>query len=193
MNNKQKKKLSKTMSYLLRHKMDTPGDGYVTMDSLCKELAAQRLAVPIVDILQVVTECSKQRFGVKDDNKYIRANQGHSTDTVKSEELLKPIDVEYTKGKEFIHGTFKKNLDLIQKTGLNRCARKHIHLTTGLPGDKEVISGMRSSCQVAIYVDVAAAINDGIKFWISENSVILTEGNEDGAIDPKYFSDIVEL
>ncbi len=35
-----------------------------------------------------------------------------------------------------------------------------------------------------------AAIKDGIKFFISSNNVILTEG-EDGVLKPKYFSKVI--
>uniref|UniRef100_K1PPY4 Uncharacterized protein n=1 Tax=Magallana gigas TaxID=29159 RepID=K1PPY4_MAGGI len=39
---------------------------------------------------------------------------------------------------------------------------------------------------MAIEVDVEKAMNDEIKFYISENDVVLTEGNN-GYILPKYF------
>ncbi|CAN0056248.1 unnamed protein product, partial [Sphacelaria rigidula] len=51
--------------------------------------------------------------------------------------------------------------------------RTHIHFATGLPGDNGVISGMRAGCKVLIYVDVAAAMADGIRFFRSTNNVIL--------------------
>jgi len=39
---------------------------------------------------------------------------------------------------------------------------------------------MRKSSQILIYIDAAKAMADGIKFYISANGVILTEGNEEG-------------
>ena len=36
--------------------------------------------------------------------------------------------------------------------------RHHIHLATGIFGDDKVISGMRKSCDVLIYIDVVKAI-----------------------------------
>ena len=32
--------------------------------------------------------------------------------------------------------------------------RQHIHLSEDFPGSKQVISGMRSNCQVVVYIDV---------------------------------------
>lgn len=73
--------------------------------------------------------------------------------------------------------------------------RKHIHFATKLPdamppldpkfqsrsrakeepGDK-VISGMRRGSTVCIWVDVKKSLEGGVKWWRSENEVILTEG-----------------
>jgi 2'-phosphotransferase len=80
--------------------------------------------------------------------------------------------------------------------------RNHIHLAQGVPGDG-VISGwsyfgtlipafnpslgMRSSAQVLIYIDVQKALDAGIAFFLSENGVVLTEGDERGILSPQYF------
>ena len=37
--------------------------------------------------------------------------------------------------------------------------RQHIHLACDMPGSNGVISGMRSSCELAIYVDLQKAMN----------------------------------
>ena len=47
---------------------------------------------------------------------------------------------------------------------------------------------MRSSSQVLIYVDVDKAISAGIKFFVSANGVVLTEGDERGYLGPQFFS-----
>jgi 2'-phosphotransferase len=47
----------------------------------------------------------------------------------------------------------------------------------GLPGKDGCISGMRSSCEVVVEVNInKAAISGKIPIFISENSVILTPG-----------------
>ena len=73
-----------------------------------------------------------------------------------------------------IHGTYSKFWDAIKKEGLKRMSRNHIHFAPGRPKDKEVVSGMRTSCDVIIEIDLAAAIKAGISFFISTNNVILT-------------------
>ena len=71
--------------------------------------------------------------------------------------------------------------------------RKHIHFAADdyLESDN-VKSGMRSNCQLLIYVDVAQCIKDGIVFYKSSNNVVLTEGNEEGYVPVKYFTKLGE-
>jgi 2'-phosphotransferase len=77
-----------------------------------------------------------------------------------------------------VHGTFTKFWPLIKEQGLKRMNRNHIHFAPGLPKEEGVISGMRTSCDIIIQIDMEAAIKDGIAFYISSNNVILTEGLE---------------
>merc|ERR1712226_1417233 len=58
-------------------------------------------------------------------------------------------------------------------------------MATGLPSDGSVVSGCRAGTDRFLYIDVAAAIRDGIDFWRSGNDVILTSG-KDGVLDRKY-------
>lgn len=57
-------------------------------------------------------------------------------------------------------------------------------------------SGIRkgySRPDILIYLDIEKAIKDGIEFYVSKNGVILSPGNQDGIIEPKYFKDVVEF
>ncbi|RVX73110.1 hypothetical protein B0A52_02237 [Exophiala mesophila] len=72
----------------------------------------------------------------------------------------------------------------------------------------KVISGMRSDAQILIYIDIRKALQDGaakgIKWWRSENGVILTDGisimnddQSDGQLNKivpmAYWSEVVEI
>jgi 2'-phosphotransferase len=134
----------------------------------------------------------------------IRANQGHSI-KVDVDGLLTPITVEAGNLPEtVVHGTDESAWRLILKSGgLRRMGRNHIHFASGLPAgfkslaidtasteEKEaapVISGMRKNSSVLVYIDIQAALQAGIKFYISENGVILTEGNEKGFLSYEFF------
>jgi 2'-phosphotransferase len=73
-----------------------------------------------------------------------------------------------------IHGTNTSAWDLILKDpkGLSRMNRNHIHFATGLLGEDGVISGMRYSCTILIYLDLEKALKDGVTFFKSENGVV---------------------
>lgn len=93
-----------------------------------------------------------------------------------------------------IHGTNHTAWQLISKDpkGLQRMKRNHIHFATGLLGEDGVISGMRGSCTVLVYVDFEKCLRDGIKFFRSENGVVLTEGvGGEGYIPKEYFRKVV--
>jgi 2'-phosphotransferase len=48
--------------------------------------------------------------------------------------------------------------------------------------------GMRNTADVIIHIDLENALAAGIKFYLSSNGVILTEGDETGFLAPQYFS-----
>eukprot|EP00257_Ricinus_communis_P018153 XP_015576780.1 putative tRNA 2'-phosphotransferase [Ricinus communis] len=108
--------------------------------------------------------------------------------TVKSESLLKPI-ILVDEVPVCVHGTYKKNLGFILEYGLKRMQRLHVHFSCGLPTDGEVISDMRRNVNVLIYLDMKKALEDGMKLYISDNRVILTE-SFDGVVPVKYFEKI---
>ncbi|RVW76881.1 tRNA 2'-phosphotransferase 1 [Vitis vinifera] len=116
---------------------------------------------------------------------------------VESESLLKPILslkklLVCTFAYELflcVHGSYKRNLESILESGLKRMKRLHVHFSCGLPMDGEVISGMRRDVNLLIFLDVRKALEDGMKLYISDNKVILTEGF-DGVVPVKYFEKI---
>jgi 2'-phosphotransferase len=62
----------------------------------------------------------------------------------------------------------------------------------------KVISGMRSDAEILVFIDINRALRDSaenpgadeIKWWLSENNVVLTEGNADGIVPLKYFKEV---
>ena len=74
-------------------------------------------------------------------------------------------------------------------------ARNHIHFAIGMPDKKGVISGMRSSCEIVIEINLAKAMygEHKIPFYISNNNVILSEGLNDGSLPPQYFRTVYDF
>lgn len=93
----------------------------------------------------------------------------------------------------------------LEKQGLSKMSRNHIHIAQGLAGDTvisgalftspqsrwqntNIDTGMRNSADIFIHIDLRKALDAGYKFQLSANGVILTTGNEMGVIPPEFFS-----
>ncbi|KAI3954983.1 hypothetical protein MKW98_004986 [Papaver atlanticum] len=170
-------------------------DGYVKVNHLLKLDLKTVANIPlnshtVDDIREAVRKDNKQRFGLSEENGelLIRANQGHSIKTIESDNLLKPI-LSAEEAPVCVHGTYTKNLESILNTGLKRMRRLHVHFSSGFPTDGEVISGMRRDVNLLIFLDVKKALREGMKLYISENKVILTEGFN-GVVPVKYIEKI---
>ncbi|EMD39185.1 hypothetical protein CERSUDRAFT_112859 [Gelatoporia subvermispora B] len=190
-------RVSKTLSWILRHGSKSEGipmrpDGYVRVDDLLKSPKLQELTF---DMLQgIVKNDSKGRYNLmsEPDSKdpaqeiwWIRANQGHSIKTVVLE-LNQITSVDDIPTGIAVHGTSKKAWESIREQGLSKMKRNHIHLAQGVAGSG-VISGMRNSSQILIFIDVQKALDAGIKFHLSANGVVLTEGDAKGFLKPEFF------
>ncbi|ELR57506.1 tRNA 2'-phosphotransferase 1 [Bos mutus] len=196
--------LSKALSYALRHgalKLGLPmgADGFVPLDALLQ--LPQFRSFSAEDVQRVVDTNAKQRFALQPGDPstgpLIRANQGHSLQVPELE--LEPLETPQALPLMLVHGTFRQHWPSILLKGLSCRGRTHIHLAPGLPGDPGVISGMRPNCEVAVFINGPLALAglalsaDGIPFFRSTNGVILTPGNADGVLPPKYFKEALQL
>ncbi|KAL7643394.1 UNVERIFIED_CONTAM: hypothetical protein RMT77_005376 [Armadillidium vulgare] len=187
-------KLSKKLSWLLRHGADEAGiklsnNGWANLEDILRLPNFARNTKK--DIIVVVQNCPKQRFSLKEEEgkTFIKACQGHS---------IKEIDFELTpilsaESQPFAyHGTYLKVWPKIKLEGLSRMNRVHIHFSPSMPKSAEETSGIRKNCQIIIEVDIAKLLAANFKIFQSENNVILTEGNEKGFIPPEFFSKAIE-
>uniref|UniRef100_A0A3Q2LGK4 2'-phosphotransferase n=1 Tax=Equus caballus TaxID=9796 RepID=A0A3Q2LGK4_HORSE len=215
--------LSKALSYALRHgalKLGLPmgADGFVPLGALLQ--LPQFRSFSAEDVQRVVATNAKQRFALQPGDPstgpLIRANQGHSLQVPELE--LMPLETPQALPPMLIHGTFWQHWPSILLKGLSCRGRTHIHLATGLPGDPGVISGIRPNCEVAVFINGPLALAgesghsgdcprpsgrmgvtslvlsaDGIPFFRSANGVILTPGDADGFLFPKYFKEALQL
>ncbi|KAL7569295.1 hypothetical protein ACA910_016842 [Epithemia clementina (nom. ined.)] len=123
----------------------------------------------------------------------IRANQGHSLEGINPDYLLEEIPADALATLPVIvHGTYFDAWRKIQSSGgISRMGRTHIHFAPGLPGDNGVVSGMRASSEVYIYINGAKCAADGIRFHRSDNGVLLTAGqNDDGTLPLEFISHV---
>ncbi|CAJ1442763.1 unnamed protein product [Effrenium voratum] len=179
-------KISKMFSYVLRHaahKLDVRirKDGFVRLRDIM-ELKNFR-PYNLEELMACVYFDEKERYTMVrefDGELLIRANQGHTMKVVEDDLLLEIISDPSTV-QDCVHGTYLVHWPFIKRQGLSKVARNHIHLAPGLPEDGK-IRGMRSTAELFLYIDVPAAMQDGMVFYRSKNEVILTQGL--GAFDP---------
>ena len=191
-------KTSKKLSKILRHTALEQGlalkpDGFALVEDVLRLPGFQGVDEDMVR--RVVQDNDKQRFALRtaaDGRLEIRANQGHTVDVVRDEELLERL-TDATAVPICVHGTYHQWWPQIRDHGLKRMRRNHIHFAVGDYGSADVISGMRSSCQVLVYVDLARVIADGIPVYRSANNVILIAGvGDEGLLSPKYFARVLD-
>ena len=118
-------KISKLLSYVLRHKPESIGlslsdKGWANIDELISK--SSRVKITREDISRVVKNNDKKRFIISSDGQSLRANQGHS---VNVDLGLKPV----SPPKVLFHGTATRFWPSIQTEGLKKMNRQHVHLS----------------------------------------------------------------
>ena len=185
------------MTWVLRHGATEVGlamddAGFVALEDLLQipQLKSSRVTVDMAK--DIVATCPKQRFKLeeRDDGKlYIRASQGHTIKQLDDKALLKPV-LSAAQFPHVMHGTYYTAWEkILASGGLSKMTRNHIHFAPAMPGIDGVISGMRGSCQLLVFVDLASMLSDGIPVYESDNGVILTAGVGDtGMLPLKYIT-----
>lgn len=200
------RRISRALSKLLRHEARNEGlqvspNGYVSLEELLQHKWLKSHKTTAQDVQRIVTENAKQRFKLRDG--MICALQGHSMDLEASPDdlvLLQPSELPHV----IVHGTFRSKLGPIRQAGgLSPMGRHHVHFATGvsrafekvLPAiaGEEVVSGMRSSCQVAVFLNVEKLRESELPVYRSGNGVILIAGDENGVVSLDLFDRIVDV
>lgn len=164
-------RISKTLSYHLRHRPDELGltlepGGWVAVDALLAALARKGKAVTRAALDEVVARNNKQRFAFDESGTRIRASQGHSVEVDLELEPVMPPRVLY-------HGTGERTAAAIEREGLKKMGRHHVHLSADVETAQAV--GARHGRPVIFVVDSAAMHADGHQFFRSANGVWLVD------------------
>jgi putative RNA 2'-phosphotransferase len=164
-------RLSKFLSYVLRHKPDAIGltldsQGWASIDELITKANAAGTRFDQVALLRVVETSDKKRFSVSPDGLRIRAAQGHSVSVELGLSPRQPPPVLY-------HGTATRFVDSILAEGLKPQARQYVHLS--LDEATALRVGERHGKAYIFRVDALAMRAKGFIFYLSDNGVWLTE------------------
>jgi len=165
------KKLSKYLSYVLRHGPASIGlvlgdGGWVRVDDLLARAAQTGRRITREDLEMILQRSGKQRFALSGDGTLIRASQGHSVVVDLRLPPVVPPEVLY-------HGTVARSLPAIRAEGLRPMGRQHVHLS--LDRETAVVVGGRRGVPIVLEISAGAMHRDGHVFYRADNGVWLTE------------------
>lgn len=169
---KEKTRISKLISLVLRHHPEAAGitvdpqGGWAEVSALIRGLRQKGFPVTEALLEEIVAEDEKQRYSFDETHTRIRANQGHSF----------PVELGLTPltPPEFLwHGTATRFLDSILREGLCKMQRQHVHLSPGPETAAKV--GARHGKAIVLRVRALDMHRDAYVFFRSENGVWLTE------------------
>ena len=172
MDSKRNKRISKFLSYVLRHhprsiELELDRNGWANVEELIQKSTVENLVFTKEDLHHIVETNDKKRFSFNEDKTLIRANQGHSIKGVDLEmETQEPPEILY-------HGTVPKFMRSIRQKGLIRGSRQHVHLSMDVYTAKKV--GSRRGVPTILKIEAKRMHDAGYEFYLSANEVWLTD------------------
>ncbi|HEY6160908.1 MAG TPA: RNA 2'-phosphotransferase [Bacteroidia bacterium] len=164
-------KLSKLLSYVLRHKPAHLGivldeQGWTDTALLLEKIKTEMNGVDLEMLKYVVANNDKKRFSFNDDLTRIRANQGHSLGIDLALQPIAPPGI-------LFHGTATRFISSIMKDGLNKQSRQHVHLSDNY--DTAFNVATRHGVPKILKVQALKMHAEGHLFYLSDNKVWLTD------------------
>jgi len=159
-------KISKAVSYALRHRPDEFGlqldaEGWVDINDLTNAVSKNlHFAIGRKDIEEIISLSDKKRFEISGD--CIRATYGHSFD---SKIEFKPVEPP-----EFLyHGTPERAWEAIKQEGLKPMNRQYVHLSSDKDTAEKVGQRHDRKQVIILTVNSGQMYKDGFKFFHSAN------------------------
>ncbi len=165
MNPNRRKKLSKFLSYVLRHhpeeiNLDVNRHGWANLDELIEKAKSEDRDLDRDSIKESMVKSEKNRFILSEDGNYIRAGYGHSIEVDLQLRPKTPPDL-------LFHGTAKQNVSPILEEGIRPVNRNFVHLSATRGEAKNV--GSRHGHPVILEIQAKQMHMDGYDFYQSES------------------------
>ena len=171
MNKKKQNKLSVFMTKILRHNPELfnitlDEQGFCDIGSLIDSITKENFfrETTIEDVVEVVRDCSKQRFEINSNDNKIRARYGHSCKKINYKEQTPPSLL--------YHGTGKTYISQIMKEGLKSMSRQYVHLSETT--DFASLAGRRKGDLQLLKIDTVRARQMKVSFFYVGNEVWLS-------------------
>lgn len=164
-------RLSKFLSFVLRHKPESIGlvldaEGWASVEELIARSREHGTGMGVDELFEVVETNDKKRFTLTEDRSRIRAAQGHSVKVELGLPAVQPPTVLY-------HGTAERFVEQIVREGLKPQSRQHVHLSVDVATARKV--GARHGRAVVLRIDTQGMSARGCEFFRADNGVWLTQ------------------
>lgn len=159
------KRIGPYISKLLRHdpeNLNMDENGWVNVSELLNKVNITKS-----ELDEIVNTNDKKRFSYNEDEKYIRARQGHS---------LNNIDLGFISKEPplyLYHGTSNKSVNSILNNGIEHKNRQYVHLSDNI--NTAINVGKRHGIPIVFIINSAQMYNDKFDFFLSDNGVWLTK------------------
>jgi len=166
-------KLSKLVSYILRHKPEDYGitlddEGWVDIPVLINQITDRHKIFAEIDkdtFEQITRQSGKQRFEITGNR--IRAFYGHSIEAKIVREKCCPPDVLY-------HGTPTDTAALILEDGLKAMNRQNVHMSSD-EKTAEIVAKRWHCDYLILKVDAKRAFDEGLNFYEGNENIWLAD------------------
>ena len=176
-----KTKLSRRISYMLRHDPDSIDEnGWADVSYIVGRMREMLRSFDEKLMEEIVAEDEKGRYSYNEDRTKIRANQGHSVPLAAD-----AVGMEKTDPPEFLyHGTAGGFMESILQEGLKPQNRNFVHLSGNMETAKKVGARHRKHGNtVVLLIESGRMAADGYTFWLTVNHVWQVEH-----VPPEYIS-----
>jgi putative RNA 2'-phosphotransferase len=162
---------SKFLSLILRHEpervdLKLDGAGWVGVTELLAAFNRHGISLTLDQLKHIVATSDKKRFAFSEDEKRIRASQGHSIEVDLQYAPQAPPELLY-------HGTPDRFVESIWTTGLSKGQRHHVHMSADPNTAAKV--GERRGRPVVLKIRAGDMHRAGHTFFRSANGVWLVD------------------
>ena len=117
----------------------------------------------------------------------VKAVQGHdSTVGAGIQDEIAFTQVWYPDNAVCCHGTYRERWETIQRQGIDRMQRKHIHFAD------HILAKNECDKQILIMLNVNMWLRDGGTLFKTENNMFVTPGFS-GIVPPQYFREVLQI
>lgn len=167
-------KVSKTMSYILRHNpyefnLEVDDNGFVDFEKLVYSLKKTYKNISSEDVIFIVNNDDNKRYEISKDKTKIRAIYGHTFD-------FKIVKKECVPPAILFHGTNIDAWNNIVKNGyLKKMQRQYVFLSSEEEKAERVAVRRKNKQYVILKIDTVLAIKEGIKFYRESNGIYMSD------------------